>query len=79
MLQVITSPAEPPGFFHFPGKLMFSSAIYGHSSKILLFAYGVTVHSSPCQQWLACVQSIRHHLIKSAQVQIVTMLQEKKK
>lgn len=79
MFQAITSPTEPPGFFHFPRKLVFSSPLYGHSSKILLFAHGVTVHASPCQQWLVCIQSIHHHFIKSAQVQIVTTLQEKKK
>lgn len=78
MFQAITSPTEPPGFFHFPRKLVFSSPLYGHSSKILLFAHGVTVHASPCQQWLVCIQSIHHHFIKSAQVQIVTTLQEKK-
>lgn len=52
MLQVITSLTKVHGFFCFPGKLIFSSAIYRHSSKILLFAFGVTVHASPFQQSL---------------------------
>ena len=74
MLQFTTGLTKAPKCFHFPRKLMFSSAIYRHSSKILLFAHVFTVHARPFQQSLVCTHSTHFHLIKSTQVQILNTL-----
>lgn len=66
-LQVIISPLNFLDFFHFPGELIISSAMYGCSITILLSAHGVTGHTNP---WLVCVQSKHQRLINGFKLQL---------